>query len=132
MLNHIGIIAAAAFFTVTTPGAVGATSALLGDWVQNNGDNTVRISLCANGDGMCATVVAEKRVAGEASRLNSIAVRNIVPSHQGEWKGVFQDGQDAMSATVRADGANRISLKICARPMLCDTLRYTRLAPRAR
>lgn len=109
------------------PAAAQSNNPLAGVWRQDDGAATVRIASCEKGPYYCAIVVAEKLELGEASRLGKITVKDIRPSGQRRWTGVFVDQGATMNAKVQQISADVISFKICAIPFLCETKRFQRI-----
>jgi uncharacterized protein (DUF2147 family) len=100
---------------------------LTGVWQQDDQSTTLRIAPCGNRGELCATVIAERLATGDPSSLNKVVAREIRPVGKRSWKGkMLTDGQ-AFAATAKLVGNDRMNLKICAMPFLCDSLRLNRM-----
>lgn len=108
--------------------------AVAGVWRVDDGSATVRVAPCSgNSSNWCATVIEEQLKPGEPSMLNKIVARDMRPidknggSKKG-WTGrmVADDGQ-SYKATAKQQGRDGLTFKICVMPMLCDTMRLSRV-----
>jgi uncharacterized protein (DUF2147 family) len=123
-------ILAFAVATTTLTGTVRAqsTDPLAGVWMQDDGAATVRIGLCGNGPAQCGKVIAERRKPGESSLLDQTVAQNFLPKGKRAWKGQFVVDGSPMAASAKLISTDKMAIKICALPFLCETLRFNRVA----
>lgn len=109
------------------PNALAQTSPpLSGDWQQDDRSTTIRIAPCPNRNGLCAIMIAERPVAGQKSQLNQVVATDFQQTGKASWKGKYVVDATTMKASAKLTGNDRLTIRICALPFLCDTVRFIR------
>lgn len=113
---------AAAAVSVSTP-----ATGLLGIWRADDESSTVRVAPC--GSSLCATVIAEQLKPGEPTMLGQVAASDIRPAGSLRWTGMLaNNGGPPMKSVFRQTAPDRMNLKVCAMVIMCETLRFQRVA----